>query len=265
VEDEGFLGDLYTERKETRGVHSAARGLLSSSRQNTATEPVRHCSHCLENQPAVNVRQSQAPSAPCSPGRHFSDVIRVDVCWVGNSRSQAEVPGTVQVGTLLPRPRSRCSAPYMTSSRLQAIVTGALPITSSLTSCSNSDVIGNAGMFLTGLAWPCRLYTALGTGIRFQQGRGCFNHYIRTGCIISIAIGRGLDDRGGLGSNPHFSMSIKPALDSIQTLIQRLQRVLSAGIKWPEREANQSPPTNAEPRRPGSIYPPFHSSSRRRA
>jgi hypothetical protein len=46
------------------------------TRQDAAEEPVHHCIYCLENQPAVNVRQNQARSARCCPGRNFSIALK---------------------------------------------------------------------------------------------------------------------------------------------------------------------------------------------
>jgi hypothetical protein len=69
---------------------------------------------------------------------------------------------------------------------------------------------------------------------------------------VGIATGYGLDDRGGRSSSPGrvknflFSTSSRPALGSTQPPIQWVPGALSPKVKRPGREANHSPPLNAE-------------------
>jgi hypothetical protein len=70
--------------------------------------------------------------------------------------------------------------------------------------------------------------------------------------LVGIATGHGLDDRGvgvrvpvGI-NNFNFSISSKPALESTQPPIQWVPGALSPVVKWPEHEADRSPPTSAE-------------------
>jgi hypothetical protein len=68
---------------------------------------------------------------------------------------------------------------------------------------------------------------------------------------VGIATGYGLDDQGDGSSSPgrvknfHFSISSRPALESIQPLIKWVPG-LFPGVKRQGREADHSPPTNAE-------------------
>jgi hypothetical protein len=69
---------------------------------------------------------------------------------------------------------------------------------------------------------------------------------------VGIATGYAFDYRGSRSSsrgrvkNFLFSTSSRPALGTTQPLIQWVPGVLSPGLKRPGREADNSPPTNAE-------------------
>jgi hypothetical protein len=68
---------------------------------------------------------------------------------------------------------------------------------------------------------------------------------------IGVATGYGLNDRGSefesrQGQEFYFFMSSRPALGPTQPPIQWVPGALSPGVKRPGREADHSPPTNAE-------------------
>jgi hypothetical protein len=68
--------------------------------------------------------------------------------------------------------------------------------------------------------------------------------------LSGIALGYGLDDRGfeslqGLGIFL-FTTASRPALRPTQSPIQWVPGALSLGVKRPRREADHSPPSNAE-------------------
>jgi hypothetical protein len=69
--------------------------------------------------------------------------------------------------------------------------------------------------------------------------------------IVGLASGYRLDDHGVgvrvlVGSRIFFPMSSGPALGRTQPPIQWVLGALSPGVKGPWREADHSPPTNAE-------------------
>jgi hypothetical protein len=75
-------------------------------------------------------------------------------------------------------------------------------------------------------------------------------HYKSRDRVVDIATGYGLGDRGvrvlvRVGSTI-LSKSSRPALESTQPPIQWVPGDLSQGVKRPEREADNSPPTSAE-------------------
>jgi hypothetical protein len=83
----------------------------------------------------------------------------------------------------------------------------------------------------------------------------CFSTITRCGSrvsVVGIATGYGLDDRGVGVRVPEwvknflFSTSSRPALGSIQPHIQWVLVALSLGVKRPEREVDQLPPTSAD-------------------
>jgi hypothetical protein len=63
--------------------------------------------------------------------------------------------------------------------------------------------------------------------------------------VFGIALGYGLDDRGGLGIFL-FTTASRKVLRPTQPPIQWAPGVLSLGVKRPGREANHSPPSSAE-------------------
>jgi hypothetical protein len=71
--------------------------------------------------------------------------------------------------------------------------------------------------------------------------------------VVGIATGYGLDD--GRVKNFLFSTSSRQAMGSTQPPIQCVPGALSPGIKRPGRETDHSPPTNAEVKNGGAIYP----------
>jgi hypothetical protein len=69
--------------------------------------------------------------------------------------------------------------------------------------------------------------------------------------VAGIATGYGLDNRGvgvrvPIGSIILFYTSSRPALGPTQSPIQWVPGALSPGVKRPGREADRSPPANAE-------------------
>jgi hypothetical protein len=80
---------------------------------------------------------------------------------------------------------------------------------------------------------------------------------------VVIATGEGLDGRGlipGRGSKL-FSRAFMPALEPTQPPIQWVPITLSRGLKRPGREADHSPPPNAEFKNGGVIPPLPYTSS----
>jgi hypothetical protein len=68
------------------------------------------------------------------------------------------------------------------------------------------------------------------------------------GSTVGIGTGYGLNDPSV--KNFHFSISSRPALGSTQPPIQWVPGALSPGARRQGREADQSPPTSAEVKKP---------------
>jgi hypothetical protein len=70
--------------------------------------------------------------------------------------------------------------------------------------------------------------------------------------IVGIAIGYGLDGRGGRSSIPdkvksiHFSLSSRLSLGPTQPLVKCVQGALSPGVKRPGRKSDHPSPNSAE-------------------
>jgi hypothetical protein len=56
---------------------------------------------------------------------------------------------------------------------------------------------------------------------------------------------RGLESRQVLGICP-FTIVSRPALEPTHPPIQRVKGALSLGVKWPEHEADHTPPSSAD-------------------
>jgi hypothetical protein len=80
---------------------------------------------------------------------------------------------------------------------------------------------------------------------------------------VIIASGYGIDCRGSVplrGKVFIFSTASRPVLGPTQPPILWAQAALSPGVKWPDREADHSPPSNAEVKN-GKAMPSLPNSS----
>jgi hypothetical protein len=87
------------------------------------------------------------------------------------------------------------------------------------------------------------------------MGKLRFSYYLLTKILLSSCWNsdwlrdgrpRGRSSSPGGGKNFHFSIMSRPALRPTQPPIQWVPGTLSPELKWPGREADHSPPTNAE-------------------
>jgi hypothetical protein len=75
------------------------------------------------------------------------------------------------------------------------------------------------------------------------------SHKEEPGYLTGIALGYGLDDRvfvSRQGVVIYIITASRPVLGPTQPPIQWVPRALLLGLKWPGREADHSPPPNAE-------------------
>jgi hypothetical protein len=77
-------------------------------------------------------------------------------------------------------------------------------------------------------------------------------------------MGYGLEDPGSIPESARFFSSLQrsnPTLGPTQPPIQWVLRAIFRGVKWPGREADHSPASNAEVNNGGGNHPLPHTSS----